>query len=118
MVRKKPAISHQPPSLSGGMICRPYCGGGGSSASQGSCRTNCTGSQFTEAHMLRPMISIAMKPQISEATPSQAEMDRPDLGVADLAEPVVEERLAVAGAGIARRARRAHFRQRRGPERG
>ncbi len=50
---------------------RPYFAGGGSSASQNSWRTNWIGSQFTEAHMLRPMISKATKPQISEATPSQ-----------------------------------------------
>ncbi len=31
VVRKKPAISHQPPSFSGGMV-RPYSGFGGSSA--------------------------------------------------------------------------------------
>ena len=70
MVRKKPAISHQPPSLSGGKL-RPLEGAGGSSASQGSWRMNSTGSQFTEAHMLSPMISIAMKPQSSEARPVQ-----------------------------------------------
>ncbi len=69
-VRKNPAISHQPPSYSGGMMLRPTDGGGGSSASHGSWRTNWIGSQFTEAHMLSPMISMAMKPQISEATPS------------------------------------------------
>ena len=85
MVRKNPAISHQPPSFSGGMIAGHSAGGGGSSASQGSCRTNWTGSQFTEAHMLSPMISIAMKPQISEATPSEAQIDRADLRVTELA---------------------------------
>ena len=67
-MRKKPASNHQPPSCSGG-IRKPYSGGGGSSASQGSMRTNSIGSQLTEAHMLRPMISIAMKPQISDRIP-------------------------------------------------
>ena len=71
VVRKKPAISHQPPSFSGGMILRPYPGGGGSSASQGSWRMNWTGSQFTDAHMLSPMISMAMNPHSSEASPVQ-----------------------------------------------
>ena len=42
--------------------------------------------------MLRPMISIAMMPQTSDIKPERAEIDRPDLRVADLAEPVVEER--------------------------
>ncbi len=46
-------------------------GGGGSSASHGSWRTNWIGSQFTDAHMLSPMISIAMKPQSSDASPVQ-----------------------------------------------
>ena len=68
-VRKNPAISHQPPSASGGML-RPYSTPGGSSDSQKSWRTNCTGSQFTEAHMLSPMISIAITPHTIEATPS------------------------------------------------
>jgi hypothetical protein len=68
-VRKNPAISHQPPWSSGGRIVRPYAGGGGSSASHGNCRMNWIGSQLTEAHMLRPMISIAIKPKISDATP-------------------------------------------------
>jgi hypothetical protein len=47
----------------------PYFGAGGSSASHGSWRMSCTGLQFTEANMLSPMISKAMKPQISDATP-------------------------------------------------
>ncbi len=70
VVRKNPAISHQPPSFRGG-IESPYLGGGGSSASQKSWRTNCTGSQLTEAHILSPMISIATIPETIEATPSQ-----------------------------------------------
>ncbi len=41
--------------------------------------------------MFRPMISIAMKPQISDAKPEQAQVDRPDLGVADDAEQVAQE---------------------------
>ena len=40
VVRKKPAISHQPPSFSGGKMQAVF-GAGGSSASQGSWRTNC-----------------------------------------------------------------------------
>jgi len=67
-VRKKPAISHQPPSCSGGRRS-PYFAAGGSSASHGNCRTNWIGSHPTEAHMFRPMISMAMKPQSSDANP-------------------------------------------------
>ena len=63
-------MSHQPPSFSGGR-CRPYCRLGGSSASQNSWRTNWIGLQWTEASMLSPMISMAMKPQSSEASPVQ-----------------------------------------------
>ncbi len=48
----------------------PYSGFGGSSASQGNWRTNSIGLQWTEANMFRPMISKAMKPKISEITPS------------------------------------------------
>ena len=71
--RRQEEAGHQPPAA---LVERrddadPYSGGGGSSASHGSCRTNWIGLQFTEAHMLRPMISIAMKPQISDATPVQ-----------------------------------------------
>ena len=47
----------------------PYSGFGGSSDSQGNCRTNSIGLQFTEAIMLRPMISIATKPQMIDARP-------------------------------------------------
>ena len=61
----------------------PYAGGGGSSASHGSWRTNWIGLQFTDAHMFSPMISMATKPNINEATPSEAEIDRSDLCVAD-----------------------------------
>ena len=68
MVRKKPAISHQPPWFSGGKL-RPYCGGGGSSASQNSWRTNWIGSQFTGADMFRPMILKERMPKISDARP-------------------------------------------------
>jgi hypothetical protein len=68
-VRKPPAISHQPPSLSGGSD-RPYCAGGGSSDSQNSWRTNWIGSQLTEASMFMPMMLIASTPKISEARPS------------------------------------------------
>ena len=38
------------------------------------------------------MISIAMKPKISDAMPGAAEIDRSDLRIADAAEPVREER--------------------------
>ena len=69
-VRKKPAISHHPPSASGG-IFSPLAGDGGSSASHGNWRTNSTGFQFTEANMFSPMISKAMKPKTSDATPNQ-----------------------------------------------
>src|SRR6516225_6036901 len=68
-VRKNPASSHQPPCASGSMILMPAAGGGGSSASQGNCRTNSIGLQFTDAHMFRPMISIAKKPNTNEAMP-------------------------------------------------
>ena len=68
MVRKKPAISHHPPSFSGGKLM-PYSGFGGSSESQGSWRTNSIGLQFTDASILRPMISIATMPQTIEARP-------------------------------------------------
>ena len=68
IVMKKPAMRHQPPSFKGG-IERPYLAGGGSSASQGSWRTNCTGSQLTEASMLSPTVSNAMKKQSSDAMP-------------------------------------------------
>ena len=69
VVRKNPAISHQPPSCSFGK-CRPLPGAGGSSASQNSWRRNCDGLQPTDAHMFRPMISNAMNPNSSENTPS------------------------------------------------
>ena len=67
---QKPAISHQPPLFSGTNIEKPYSGPGGSSASHGSMRTNCTGLQLTLAHMLSPMISNARKAKISDAMPS------------------------------------------------
>ena len=68
MVRKNPAISHQPPWFNGGM-CKPQDGEGGSSANHGSWRTNWIGDQFTDAHMFSPMISMAKKPKIREAMP-------------------------------------------------
>jgi hypothetical protein len=71
VVRKKPAISHQPPSFSGGKMRSPCSGNGGSSASQNSRRTNWIGFQLTEASMLRPMISIAANPQARDARPNQ-----------------------------------------------
>src|SRR4051794_25072943 len=67
-VRKNAAIPHQPPSFSGGRL-KPYAGAGGSRASQKSWRTNCIGLQSTEARKLKPMISIAMNPQMIEAIP-------------------------------------------------
>jgi hypothetical protein len=64
----------------------PYFGAGGSSASQGSWRNELDGSQFTEASMLRPMISKAMKPKNSEdRVPRPAQIDGADLRIADLA---------------------------------
>ena len=68
-VKKKPAIRYQPPCCSGG-TCNPYWGGGGSRASHGSCRMNSTGSQPTEAHIFRPMISKARNPKSSENVPA------------------------------------------------
>ena len=47
----------------------PYSGFGGSSESQGNCLTNSIGLQFTEAIMLRPMISIATMPHMIDASP-------------------------------------------------
>ena len=46
-------------------------GGGGSSASQGSWRTNWIGFQFTDASMFSPMISMQMNMHSAEARPSQ-----------------------------------------------
>jgi hypothetical protein len=69
VVRKNPAISHHPPCSMGGKRS-PISGGGGSSASQGSWRTNSTGSHPTLAHMFRPMISKATKPKISDISPA------------------------------------------------
>src|SRR3569832_763895 len=57
VVRKKPAISHQPPSFKGGKMVRPHLASGGSRDSQNSRRMNSIGFQFTDASMLRPMIS-------------------------------------------------------------
>ena len=67
-VRKKPAISHQPPSFRGGSD-RPYFGAGGSSERNGSILMKRSRFQSTCASMFRPMISIAMKPQTREAIP-------------------------------------------------
>ena len=72
----------------------PYSGFGGSSDSQGNCRTNSIGLQFTDASMLRPMISIATMPHAIDVNAEEAEIDRTDLGVADLSEPVVEPALS------------------------
>ena len=91
MVRKKPAISHQPPSCSGGRICRPYSGRGGSSASQGSWRTNWIGIPVHRGQHVETddLDRDEAAEQRGDAGP--AEIDRADLRVADLAEPVVEE---------------------------
>ena len=70
VVRKNPAISHQPPSFNGGKIVRPHLASGGSSDSQNKRLTNSIGFQFTDASMLRPMISIAMMPDTIDITPS------------------------------------------------
>ncbi len=69
-VRKNPAISHQPPWFREGMF-KPSLGAGGSSASHGKSRRNRMGLQCTEAHMLSPMISMAMKPNSMETRPSE-----------------------------------------------
>ena len=69
-VSNPPTISHQPPWLSGGISVRPSCGGGGSSDSQASCRTNSIGFQLTEASMFRPISTNASEPVIREASPS------------------------------------------------
>ena len=71
MVRKNPARIHQPPSASGTKGVNPHSGPGGSSESQKNSRTKACGSQLTEASRLSPMISIAKKPNSSEARPSQ-----------------------------------------------
>jgi hypothetical protein len=68
-VRKAPANIHQPPLSRGTNGENPYSGPGGSSDSQNSWRTNWTGFQPTDAHMFRPMISNAMNPNTSDATP-------------------------------------------------
>ena len=52
-------------------MARPYSGAGGFSANHGSWRMNSPTFQFTEAIMLRPMISNARKPLSSERTPVQ-----------------------------------------------
>jgi hypothetical protein len=67
-VSRKPTMSHQPPCASGGML-RPYCGAGGSRASQNSCWIRRSGLQSTEASMLKPMMLKASVPNTSEATP-------------------------------------------------
>ena len=74
----------------------PYSGFGGSSDSHGNCRTNSIGLQFTDASMLRPMISIATMPHSDRCEAEEAEIDRADLGVAELSEPVVEPALPAA----------------------
>jgi hypothetical protein len=68
-VMKKPEISHQPPSRSGGRTSRPCSGSGGSSESQKNSRTNSTGFQFTSAAMLRPMMMKPIEKVMIEATP-------------------------------------------------
>ena len=103
VVRKKPAISHQPPSFERRQMVRPYSGGGGSSASQGSWRTNWTGSQFDRGPHVEPDDLERDEAADQRGDPEPAEIDRADLGVADLAEPVDEARLA-AGAPVAARA--------------
>ena len=40
--------------------------------------------------MFRPMISMAMKPQMSESDAGEAEIDRPDLRIADRPEQMDE----------------------------
>ena len=67
---KKPAMFHQPPWLSGGMSLRPWEGGGGSSASHGSCRMNWIGFQCTEASMFSPMMTKPIEKKIVAIIPS------------------------------------------------
>jgi len=69
MVRNRPQICHQPPWFKGASF-RPLPGAGGSSDSQNSWRTNCTGSQFTEASMFMPMMVKANTPNSSDIVPS------------------------------------------------
>ena len=70
-MRQKPAMIHQPPSCSGTMGERPYLAAGGSSVRNGRSRMNWIGSQFTEAHMLSPITSMAVMPSTIEISPSQ-----------------------------------------------
>jgi hypothetical protein len=64
-----PAISHHPPWFNGGVRSRPSCGGGGSSASHGSCLMNWIGSQLTDASMFRPITTNEMVPSRIDASP-------------------------------------------------
>jgi hypothetical protein len=68
-VRKKPAISHQPPSCNGGKISSPYLAGGGSSDKNGSILMKRRKFQSSAAHMFRPMISKAVMPQAMDISP-------------------------------------------------
>ncbi len=70
-VSRAPVRIHHPPSCKGTIGERPNLAAGGSSVRKGKSRAKATGSQFTEAHMLSPMISKAEKPRTSEMTPSQ-----------------------------------------------
>ena len=66
--------------------------------------------------MLRPMISKAMKPQSERGEAEPAEIDRPDLRVAELAEPVLEEACVPwRSAGVPRRSGTPEFGQVLGP---
>jgi hypothetical protein len=80
-VRKKPAMSHQPPSFSGGMeaVLRKRR----LQRQPEQLADELTGSQFTEASMLRPMISKAMKPNSRDSHAGPAQVDGADLRVAD-----------------------------------
>ena len=69
-MRKNPAISHQPPSSSGGNSDRPCLADGGSSDRNGSILMKRITFQSTDAHMFSPMISIATKPQAMDSMPS------------------------------------------------
>ena len=105
-VRKKPAISHQPPWFSGGSDS-PYCGRGGSSDSQNSWRTNCTMSQLTEASMLKPMMLKADEAEDQRRDAQRAQVDRPDLGHADAAQQVQLRQVGAGARAVARRQRHA-----------
>ncbi len=86
-VRKNPAISHQPPSFSGGKMDRPCLAEGGSSDRNGSSLMNRITFQSTCASMFRPMISNATKPHTMDRIADGADVGRAHLRLAQPAEP-------------------------------